>query len=270
MISFPNAKINLGLDVIRKRSDGFHDIESVLIPIPFCDVLEFKTSKSFSIKSHGVPIDVDQKENILFKTWELLNQVYKIPPLEVHLLKSIPPMSGLGGGSSDSAALILSANKFFKLDLTLAKMKSYANQIGSDCSFFIENKTAVVSGRGEIIKLLNLSLKGLFLVLIYPDVKISTKQAYDSVKPQLPKKSVSKIILQPIEKWEKELVNAFENPAFSAFPQLKKIKQDLYSSGAAYASLSGSGSAIYGIFHQPPKLNSALSKQVIWSGFISE
>jgi len=267
MICFPNAKINLGLWVIGKRDDGYHTIESVLLPVPFYDVLEFKPVKEFSLKTYGLPIGIESKENILFKTWKLLQQDYQIPPLEIILLKNVPIGSGLGGGSSNAAFLIKSINDFFELGLENEKMQQLASEIGSDCPFFIKNKTSLISGRGELINPLKLSLTGLHLVLIVPGFGISTREAYSLVAPKA-SGSLAEIVSKPVESWKKNLKNDFETTLFVKHPELKRLKEELYKSGAVYASMSGSGSSIFGIYENQPKLSYSLQKLVVWSGML--
>jgi 4-diphosphocytidyl-2-C-methyl-D-erythritol kinase len=223
MICFPHAKINLGLNIINKRVDGYHNIESVFYPVPLHDVLEFKASKTYSIKTFGITLDVGQEENILFKTWRLLNQKYAVPPLEIVLLKNIPPGSGLGGGSSDAAFLIKSANIHFNLGLTLNDMKSLAALIGSDCPFFIENGPAFVTGRGEKMEKTKVSLNEKYLVVISPIKKIATSAAYAQIKPRKPNQSINEIILQPIETWKNELKNDFEELIFKKYPKIRML-----------------------------------------------
>ena len=250
--------------------DGYHNIESVFYPVPLYDVLEFNASKTFGIKTFGIALDVGQEENILYKTWRLLNQKYSVPPLEIVLLKNIPPGSGLGGGSSDAAFLIKSANIHFNLGLTLNDMKSLAALIGSDCPFFIENGAAFVTGRGEKMEKTKVSLNEKYLVIVYPNNKISTSAAYANIQLHAPDKSISEIILQPIETWKNELKNDFEELIFKKHQHIKMLKEAFYQSGAVYASMSGSGSAVYGIFNKQPNLESALKKQIAWAGFIDQ
>ena len=270
MICFPAAKINLGLNIIDKRADGYHNIESVLYPVPLHDILEFRTAKTFNIKTFGINLDINQEENILFKTWSLLNEKYSIPPLEIVLLKNIPPGSGLGGGSSDAAFLIKSANKHFKLGLTIAEMKLAAAQTGSDCPFFIENNVVFVTGRGEKMGKTKISLKEKYLVIAYPNNIISTTVAYAKIQPGMPGKSITEIMLQPIETWKNELRNDFEELIFAKYPQIRMLKESLYKSGSVYASMSGSGSSVYGIFNEQPTLTPAIKKQIVWAGFIDQ
>jgi len=265
MICFPNAKINLGLLVISNREDGFHNIESVLLPVPFYDVLEVKIAKEFLLKTYGLPLGIESKKNILFKTWKLLVKKFQIPPLEIHLLKNIPPGSGLGGGSSNATFLIKEANDFFELRLGTEKMQQFASSVGSDCPFFIQNKPALVTGRGEFLDPFKLSLKSLQLVLLTPGFGISTQEAYSLIVPKA-SGSLPEIVSEPIETWRGNLINDFETPLFAKHPELKTLKEKLYRNGAVYASMSGSGSTIFGLFENQPELPSDLKKYVLWSG----
>lgn len=267
MICFPYAKINLGLQVKNKREDGFHNIESVLVPIPFYDVLELKPAKKFSLKTYGLPLGINSANNILFTTWKALAGEFRIPPLEIHLLKNIPVQSGLGGGSSNAAFLIKAVNDLFKLELGTKQLQLLALSIGSDCPFFIENQTAFIEGRGEKLKQLSLSIKGLQLVLLNPNFGVSTQQAYALIKPKV-SNSLLENVSQPIETWRDELKNDFEEPVFKKHPQLKRLKDGLYKSGAVYASLSGSGSTIFGLFENQPELSSSLKRHVLWSAML--
>lgn len=253
MICFPNAKINLGLHVLSKREDGFHNISSVLLPISYADALEYQPSDTYKISIYG--INIPDEDNIVTKAWRLMNEKYHIPPLQINLLKQIPMGSGLGGGSSDAAFLIRSLNNTFKLNLSIKEMQNDALQVGSDCPFFILNKTSIVSGKGEFIEPINLSLTDKYLAVIIPGIKASTKSAYASITPSKPELPISKIINLPIETWKENLVNDFERPIFDLHPGLKRIKHDLYLKGAIYASLSGTGSALYGVFNKFPDLS---------------
>lgn len=253
--------------VIATRADGFHSIESILVRIPFYDVMEFETSKVFSLKTYGFPLGIESKNNLLYKTWQLLTEVYQIPPLTIQLLKNIPPQSGLGGGSSNAAFLIKRVNNLLELGLGIEEMKQLALTIGSDCPFFIENAPALVTGRGEHLQTLTFSLKGLYLVLLSPGFGVSTRVAYSLVKPK-PAEPLLEIVSQPIESWKGNLVNDFEQPLFKKYSQLKKLKDELYTSGAVYASMSGSGSTIFGIFKNQPELPAELTKFVHWSGVL--
>ncbi len=252
MFCFPNAKINLGLNVIARRIDGFHQIESILYPIPLFDVLEFKTADTFRIIQYGIPLQITPEQNILFKTWQLINQEYSVPPVEIHLIKNIPAGSGLGGGSADATFFLKAIDQQFSLNLSSNRLKELAATIGSDCPFFVDNKPAFIFGRGENTSSVKLSLKSKYLVLVVPDIQVSTAKAYSIIKPEIPEKSIKEIVLQPTESWKDELINDFEKPIFELYPELNVIKKQLYQKGAFYVSMSGSGSAVYGIFEKEP------------------
>jgi len=252
MICFPNAKINLGLNVFTRRIDGFHQIESILYPIQLCDVLEFKTADTFRIIQYGITLQIPHEQNILFKSWQLLNQEYSVPPVEIHLIKTIPAGSGLGGGSADATFFLKAIDQQFSLNLSSNRLKELAATIGSDCPFFVDNKPAFISGRGESTSPVELSLRNKYLVLAVPDIQVSTAKAYSIIKPEIPEKSIKEIVLQARESWKDELVNDFEKPIFELYPELNVIKKQLYQKGAFYASMTGSGSAVYGIFEKEP------------------
>ncbi len=256
MICFPNAKINLGLGVVSKRDDGFHNISSLLYPIPYYDVLEFLPSKSYKLISFGLGSDILEKDNLVTRAWFLMHQNYGIPPLHIKLLKQIPIGSGLGGGSSDAAFLIKTASQYFELKLPNTELQALASNIGSDCSFFTQNKPAMVSEKGDLIKTIDFSLNDKFVVLVMPGINISSKEMYTKVIPSIPEIPIFDILKQPIETWPENMINDFEKPLFDLYPKLSEIKSVLYQKGALYASLTGSGSAFYGIFAANPKLSS--------------
>ncbi len=259
MICFPNAKINLGLHVTSKRPDGYHNIESVIYPIPFFDVLEFFPSDKYSLKVSGLDISSPVEDNLVTKAWNLLNKRYGIPSVSIHLLKTIPAGSGLGGGSADASFLLKSLNLFFNLKIEDENLVKLAAELGSDCQFFIENKPALVMGRGEIITPIDGVLKDLILIVVYPGIPVSSREAYEGIIPSQKNKNIVSVYNSPIGKWKNELINDFESHVFSIHPDLRDIKDSLYQQGAAYVSLSGSGSGIYGIFNQKPaelKINS--------------
>jgi 4-diphosphocytidyl-2-C-methyl-D-erythritol kinase len=250
MICFPNAKINLGLQVIEKRSDNFHNISSVMMPVAWFDVLEFQPSEQYSLIAYGINGKLKAEENLLTKAWQLVNSRFNVPPLEIHLYKSISIGSGLGGGSSDVAFFIKEINKEFKLNLSIDELKTLASEMGSDCSFFIENKTAIISGKGEVEEQIELDLENYYLFIVKPDFSISTAKAYQHIQPKKNNTSLLEIIQKPIFNWKNKLKNDFEELAFEEYPSLSFIKKKLYEHGAVYASMSGSGSAIYGIFEK--------------------
>lgn len=246
MITFPNAKINLGLHVLRKREDGFHEIETVFYPIDMHDSLEIRPAVETTLNFSGP--ELSGGENIVMKAYRLLEQEYGIPPVEIHLLKHIPAGAGLGGGSSDAAHALIMLDEMFSLDISPAELEKLAAELGSDCSFFIRNKPAIASGRGELLEDIELDLSGYEIKVITPDIHISTPEAYGMVTPTDMRPSLREIIQNPIHDWKEVLVNDFEKPIFAKYPEIREIKKSLYDQGAAYASMSGSGSAVYGIF----------------------
>jgi 4-diphosphocytidyl-2-C-methyl-D-erythritol kinase len=266
MICFPNGKINLGLYVLSERADGFHNIETVLYPVPVRDVLEFLPAKTFQFTISGFPIDGIKEENIVYKAWLLLHKNFKLPPLGVHLHKAIPPGSGLGGGSSDAAFFIQEANNCFHLEIGKKEMINLTAQLGSDCPFFIENKPSLATGKGEILQEININLKGKYLLLIKSGIHISTAQAYSMVKAEQSKTRLTEIVSKPLEQWTGLLKNDFEETVFEAHPELEEIKNNLYHLGADYASMTGSGSAVFGIFNKQPVLKNINPKYYLWSG----
>lgn len=254
MVVFPNAKINLGLFILRKREDGFHDIESLFYPIVLSDILEVvedESSSTVSFTSTGIPIPGTAQENICLKAYELLKQDYLLPGIKIHLHKIIPIGAGLGGGSSDAAFFLKLMNEKFRLNLTPEQFLNYASKLGSDCSFFIENSPAFAEQRGEKLSKAEVSLKGYYLLLVYPGIHVSTVRAYAGVVPK--KRSISLIqqmAKTKIEDWKNNICNDFELSVFPEFPEISLLKDKMYEIGAVYASMSGSGSSVYGIFNR--------------------
>ncbi|MEQ9299125.1 MAG: 4-(cytidine 5'-diphospho)-2-C-methyl-D-erythritol kinase [Cyclobacteriaceae bacterium] len=255
MISFPNIKINLGLRITSKRADGYHNIESCFYPVPWCDALEITEANEFSFESSGLSIPGKSSSNLVVKAYEQLKKDFDLPPIKVHLLKSIPMGAGLGGGSADGAFMLKLLNEKFKLGLTDKQLESHALRLGSDCPFFIKNQPVIAKGRGEIFEAINLNLDGKYVVLINPDLHIGTKEAYEGVIPK-PSEADLKEILEStsIAEWKDSVKNDFEKSAFKLHPSLKNLKEELYHQGAHYASMSGSGSTMYGIFSLDPNL----------------
>ena len=252
MISFPNAKINLGLNVLCKRDDGFHDIETVFYPVKLHDSLEIipKTRGVTSLESYG--IEIPAKDNLCIKAYDLIRGEYDISPVEFHLLKQIPAGAGLGGGSSDASHSLMMLNDIFKLDISSAGIERKAALIGSDCAFFIRNKPVFAYGRGEQFENIELDLSGKYILLAKPNIHISTHEAYSLVQAREGRPSPREIIQRPIGVWKDVLVNDFEGPIFKKYPEIHGIKDTMYDMGAVYASMSGSGSAVYGIFENDP------------------
>lgn len=253
MILFPNAKINLGLAVIEKRPDGYHNIESVFVPIPIRDILEILPADKFQFNSFGFTIDCDLEHNLCYKAYNMLKSDFNLPAVQMVLHKNIPMGAGLGGGSSDAAYTLMGLNNFFNLNLTNTQLISYASKIGSDCAFFILNSPCFAEQKGEKLTPINIRLNDLYIKIIKTPVHISTAKAYQTILPHKPSLSFKEIVENnPIHEWKNYLYNDFEKQAFIDFPELEKIKEKLYSEGALLASMTGSGSAIYGIFDSPP------------------
>ena len=253
MILFPPAKINLGLNVLRKREDGYHEIETVMMPIPLTDVLEILTAKEFSFRQSGLEIEGAASDNLVVRAYEVLKEAYKLPPVYIHLLKNIPMGAGLGGGSADATYTLIGLNQLFELGLSSEQLRTYAAELGSDCPFFVDDQPQIARGRGEILSPIHVDLKGYYIKLIHPGLHIATKEAYAHVTMNENQLSVEEIIQRPITNWKNELTNAFEISAFQLYPEIEQIKEDLYAEGATYASMTGSGSAVYGIFKEEPK-----------------
>jgi 4-diphosphocytidyl-2-C-methyl-D-erythritol kinase len=270
MVVFPKCKINLGLNVVEKRSDGFHNIETCFFPLPWYDVLEAIPSDKFTFQSSGIKIPGDEKSNLCVKAFDLLKADFDIQPVTVHLHKNIPLGAGLGGGSSDGANMLLLLNELYTLGLTKDKLKSFAVKLGSDCSFFLYDRPMLGTEKGDKLSEISCDLKGKFIVVIKPPVHVSTADAYAGVKPKRLSISIKSIIEnQPIEKWRELLVNDFEESVFAKFPSIEKIKKTLYDKRAVYTSMSGSGSSVFGIFSEPIDLKDQFPDCDHWSGSIN-
>ncbi len=255
MIIFPNCKINLGLNILRKRSDGYHDLETIFYPLPLFDALEIirlpDENSSLAFSTSGATIEGDNDNNLCIKAYDLIKRNHPaLPPAKIHLHKAIPTGAGLGGGSADAAFTLKLLNEKFGLQLTIHQLIDYALQLGSDCPFFIINKPAFAEGRGEIMEPIILDLSAYKFIIVNPGIHINTGKAFSGITPALPTKSLNKIIQQPVETWKNELVNDFEKSVFLQYPEIEAIKNKLYEEGAVYASMSGSGSTLYGIFRK--------------------
>ena len=266
MLVFPNAKINLGLNILKKRPDGYHEINSCFYPVQWCDALEIIEADEFKFTQTGLNIDGDLADNLCVKAYQLLRQTYGLPHVTMHLHKVIPFGAGLGGGSSDAAFTLIMLNEKFQLGLTPDKLKTYASELGSDCAFFIDNVPAIGKGRGNELSPISLNLKGKFLVILKPDLNINTAEAYKAVSPSIPEKSIEEILKMPITEWKNFLVNDFEYAVFNKHPEIKLIKEKLYAAGAQYASMSGSGAAVFGIFEKEIDLTE-FNSYAHWGGF---
>lgn len=262
MITFPCAKINLGLNVVAERPDGYHDIETVFYPVPLTDALEIKymgeefpSDVACDLKITGNAVDGDEQDNLVVKAYNLLAADYELPRIHAHLVKRIPMQAGLGGGSSDGAFMIRLLDERFRLNIGIAEMERHAARLGSDCAFFITAQPSFAMGRGEILEPADGpqgNLDGYYIAIVKPDIAVSTRQAYGEIVCRKPEKCCRDVVRQPIETWKRDLCNDFEAPVFKAHPQLADIKQRLYNMGADYAQMSGSGSAIFGIFSRNP------------------
>ena len=255
MITFPNAKLNLGLNILRRREDGYHDLESLFIPYEgLRDILEIIPSDKLGIYIYGIPVDGDAMDNLCVKAWNLLHERYDIPPVEIHLWKGIPSGAGLGGGSADASFTLAMLNEMFLLRLQTGQLAEMAAQLGSDCPFFIYNRPMLASGRGEILTpYRGLDLDGYRLEVIKPDVSISTAEAYRGVRPHIPEVPLTEVLKSPVGQWKSTLVNDFEASIFPAHPQIEAVKREFYERGAVYASMSGSGSAVFALFEMEDK-----------------
>lgn len=254
MITYPNAKINLGLNIVEKRPDGYHNLETIFYPINLQDALEvtqLEGENEYALSVSGTPIEGEPEDNLVVKAYRLLKQDFPdMPGIDIHMYKHIPTGAGLGGGSADAAFMIKLLNDKFKLGLTTEKMEEYAAALGADCAFFIQNKPVFATGIGNLFEPVQLSLKGYYLVLVKPDIFVSTKDAFSLIRPKQPAQSLKEIVRMPIETWRATMKNDFEESVFQKFPEIAAIKDKLYDMGAVYAAMSGSGSSVFGIFRE--------------------
>lgn len=263
MILFPNCKINLGLNIINKRADGYHNLETCFYPLKWHDVLEIIPSSSLEITSSGINIPGDPNSNLCIKAWNLLAQDFKIEPVKMHLHKIVPIGAGLGGGSSDAAFTIIQLNNLFNLNLSKQKLIEYASQLGSDCAFFIKNEPVFAFEKGDRWDEIKLDLGKYHILVIFPNIHVSTAEAYKNVYKRGASNALKHKLLLPLNEWRNEIENDFEKSVFSIHPILSSIKQELYSQGAIYASMSGSGSAMFGIFEKDASDKTASFKQYL-------
>jgi len=265
MVTFPNCKINLGLNIVKKRDDGFHDIETVFFPLPFYDVLEIITNDNKTIFTNTGISGGEIKNNLCFKAYQLLKKDFSdLPEIKMHLHKSIPVGAGLGGGSADGAFTLSLLNKKYNLDISLQKLLVYASQLGSDCPFFLINKPSLAFGRGEILEEIKCSLSEYKILIINPGIHINTTELFQQIIPSFPLNKIREIIQQPIESWKDDLINDFENTVFQQRPEIKKIKEELYQHNAIYASMTGSGSTVFGIFNKNDEIKIPIKKEYLY------
>jgi len=253
MLVFPHCKINLGLWVTGQLDDGFHTIQTVMFPVPWCDILEIVPTTGMTMLTvTGVEIEGPFDKNLCFRAWKLLAEEHGIPSVAMHLHKIIPVGAGLGGGSSDAAFTLRVLNKLFDLKLTDALMQQYALQLGMDCTFFLKDIPALATGKGEILSPVNLNLDNYFLTIVKPPIHVSTADAYAAIQPHYREGTIDHLTSLPVAHWKDSLRNDFETSILVKFPEISEIKKILYDQGAAYASMSGSGSAVFGLFSQKP------------------
>ncbi|MCQ2329903.1 MAG: 4-(cytidine 5'-diphospho)-2-C-methyl-D-erythritol kinase [Paludibacteraceae bacterium] len=250
MKSFPNCKINIGLNIVRKREDGYHDLCTAMYPIPLADELEIEEAEKFSFETKGIKLDDDGKENLVVRAYRMMEETYgTLPPVKIMLTKNIPSGAGLGGGSADAAFTIKMINEMFKIGANDNEMEKIAAKLGADCAFFIKNKPRMCKGKGDQMSDIRIDLSGKRLIMVKPDINISTKEAYAGCHPQPWKRQLEELLTETdIKTWQNEVKNDFERQIFINHRELEQIKREMYEIGACYASMSGSGSTIYGIF----------------------
>jgi 4-diphosphocytidyl-2-C-methyl-D-erythritol kinase len=254
MIVFPNAKINIGLNILSRREDGFHNLETIFYPLAVRDALEVVEADQLKFTSSGLEIPGNPTDNLCLKAYDLLSKDYKLPPVHIHLHKHIPIGAGLGGGSADASFFIRLMNEKFELGMDAAQMEAYASKLGSDCAFFVQNKPALAHGKGDQLQTIELDLSNYFIILVMPVVQVSTSDAYRGIRPAAMESSLADLIKLPVEAWKAVIKNDFEPSVFLQYPIIAEIKSKLYSAGALYACMSGSGSSVFGIFEKELKL----------------
>lgn len=266
MICKAPAKINIGLDIIERLPNGFHALESVFYPLPFYDLLEIIESPTFQLINTGIEVNCPTEENLLYKAWKKLKEQYNIPAVKIHLHKQIPFGAGLGGGSSDATSLLMGLNELFQLNLTQCQLHEIAATLGSDCPFFLHKKPMLTKGTGDIFEASPIDLTSMHYSLFYPEISISTPWAYKQIKPDSTRQSLLQRLKQPINLWKDLITNDFEPPVFDKCPEIASLKTDLYTQGATYASLSGSGSAVFALHNKPLRLNKQQQKWLYSQG----
>jgi 4-diphosphocytidyl-2-C-methyl-D-erythritol kinase len=258
MITFPNAKINLGLNVVERRPDGYHNLETLFYPIPLQDALEVTRATRtapddapYSLHMSGRPIEGDPDDNLVVRAYRLVKELHPdVAPVDIHMYKHIPTGAGLGGGSADAAFMIRLLNHKFALGMTDDEMERHAARLGADCAFFVRNRPVFATGIGNVFHPVELSLQGMHLVLVKPDIFVSTRAAFAHIVPKKPEVSLTEVVKLPVEQWQGVMKNDFEDSVFPQFPEIAAIKDRLLDLGAVYASMSGSGSSVYGLFRQ--------------------
>ena len=270
MIYFSPAKINLGLQIIERRQDGFHNLQSLMYPIPLCDIIEIGQLPGqimpVRFTQSGISAGSTPENNLCMRAWELMRSEISLPPVAMHLHKQIPVGAGLGGGSSNASTVLKALNTLAHKPLSTEHMSELAERLGSDCPFFLQADPMLAEGRGEILSRVSVSLGSYFLVVLFPGLHISTAEAYRKVTATRPDKHLKQVIEAPVHQWKDALKNDFEQSLFEQYPQLKKLKHNLYGAGALYAAMSGSGSSLFGIFESCPELPREIRQVVTWQG----
>ena len=278
MITFPIAKINLGLNVVERRPDGYHNLETVFYPVPISDALEvtpmdnkFPSPCDCDLKVSNISIEGDEQRNLVVRAYKLLKEDFpQLPRIHVHLHKAIPTQAGMGGGSSDCAYMIRLLNEQFELGLTTRQMQDYATRLGADCPFFILSRPAYAEGIGERLEPIALDLSRYWIAVVRPDIPVSTKEAFSLIRPHRPKKNCRDVVMQPIETWRDDLVNDFEQSVFALHPEIGAIKEQLYRLGAVYAAMTGSGSSVFGLFSNDINISEHFPKVFTYCGQLKE
>lgn len=272
MILFPPAKINIGLQILRKREDGFHDISTLMYLLPFSDILEINESNSsnsgIELSVSGIPIPGSTESNLCYRACELFSEEYGEVSVKMHLHKKIPAGAGLGGGSSNGAAVLKGLNILYNNPLSDEKLFGLASRLGSDCSLFIAGKSSFAEGKGDRLSPSNIDLNGYYLVLLNPGIPVNTAWAYSQALPDQQVTDLKLLLQNPVENWKELISNDFERTVFEAFPEISQLKNELYNTGAVYAAMSGSGSSIYGIYNHQPAPTPLTEKYTIWSGLL--
>jgi 4-diphosphocytidyl-2-C-methyl-D-erythritol kinase len=270
MVIFPKAKINIGLRIIEKRSDGFHNLQTIFYPVCLCDAIEFvvpeKHIENDILTVTGIMREQDPSNNLVIRAINKIREIAHIPFLRVHLHKAIPLGAGLGGGSSDAASLLRALNRYFNLEISTDSLKEIALELGSDCPFFIDCVPSFAEGRGEILTPVKPLTEDLYLLMVNPGINVSTREAYSSCVPRKPDSDLREIYSQKVSEWKNLIINDFEGPVFRKYPEIGALKNRMEDMGAIYSSMSGSGSTVYGIFSHTPEIHPSLQSQIIYSG----
>ena len=268
MITFPNAKINLGLNIVEKRPDGYHNLETVFYPVGLRDVLELNREEGPKrvcyFENTGIAIDCPEDKNLVVRAYKLLASAYDLPAVRINLFKTIPFGAGLGGGSSDAAYTLKALNEYFELRISEKGLENYASRLGSDCAFFIRNRPAFASGKGDVLEDMALELDEYEIVIVKPDCKVSTAEAYAGISPAKAVFNLRELNLLPLTAWRKQVKNDFETTVFAKYPAIRKVKEELYNRGALYASMTGSGAGVFGIFPKGDVVLDTLQGNIIW------